>query len=46
VLAGFFALARHVGEQTCGAVENVAPMLPPPAETPLDQLAQPVSSPA
>jgi MFS family permease len=46
VLAGFFALARHVGEQTCGAVENVAPVLPPPAETPLDQLAQPVSSPA
>jgi MFS family permease len=46
VLVGFLALGRRVGSQTCGVVENLAPVLPPPAETPLDQLAQPVSSPA
>ena len=46
VLAGFLALSRHVREQTCGTVENIAPVLPPPAETPLDQLAQPAGQPA
>jgi MFS family permease len=40
VLAGFMALSRRVGGQTCGAVESVSVAMPPPAELPLDQLPQ------